>query len=437
MTPKIAVIIFPGTNCEIEVLRACKWAGMNAELFRWNDDYKLLKKYDGFVLPGGFSYEDRGRSGVVASKDKILESIRKEAKKGKPVIGICNGAQVLIESGFIPGISYEYPEMALAWNERIKKGKILGVGFYNDWVNIKSDGKKNRSAFNWFGNDTIMRIPIAHGEGRFTTKNKDLLKTLIKNDQTLFRYCDEKGNTTDEFPINPNGAIHNLAGVCNKHGNVLALMPHPERTRNGLPIFKSIAQYIKAGPKPMKVTKKEAKPTHEKIPHLRKKPDIVIKSTLIITDNEERTIENTMKNKGFKDLKLKRKVYFGIYTKPKVNLKKLAAQIIKSGEILNLNKEIPTIEIGGKSYHYDGNKGLAEFHPKENKRKRYFVLDLDNYQGKSTMEKLKPYIKNKEIVKVEKGIYWSILMKKEQQIDKLIHTHIFNNPHSATILALQ
>lgn len=426
----IAVILFPGTNCEIEVLRACKWAGMKSEIFRWNDDHKKLRNYDGYILPGGFSYEDRGRSGVIASKESVVEALHKEAAKGKPIIGICNGAQVLIEAGFIPGIGHEYPEMALAWNERIKKDKILGVGFYNEQIYIKSDIKK-KTAFNRFDQDLVMRIPVAHGEGRFTTKNKSLIKNLQKNNQTLFRYCDAEGNFKDEFPINPNGASFNLAGICNENGNVLSLMPHPERTRNGLPIFESMAEYIKTGIKPIRAYERKAHSSTEKTQKMTTKPDIVIRVNLIITDNEERTIENTMKRQGFKDLKLKRKIYFGIHTKSKANLKKIAAEIIKSGEILNLNKEVPLVDIDGKTYKYDG--GLKEFHPKPSKSKNFVVLDLDNYQGKSAHEKLKPYFKKNEIEKVEKGVYWSI---RSKDIEDLLQTHIFNNPHSARIVAL-
>jgi phosphoribosylformylglycinamidine synthase len=440
MSPKIAVILFPGTNCELEALRACKRADMKGEIFRWNDSKSKLKKYDGFIIPGGFSYEDRGRSGVIASKDPIMDAIRKEADSGKVVIGICNGAQILVEAGMIPGLTPGELEMGLSWNERIHKGKIYGVGFYNDWVYIRSDAKKRRSAFNNFENDTIMKIPIAHAEGRFTIKNKKILDNLIKNEQTLFRYCDKDGNIKDEFPVNPNGAIHNLAGVCNPEGNVMSLMPHPERTEvSGQPIFDSMSEYLTGKYKLItsKSTKKVHTKTKDTIEILKKKPDITITVELIITDNEERTLENTMKNNGFKDLKLKRKIYYGISIKDKDNLKKIASKLIKSGEIANLNKEIPIITIGDKVYSYDKTSGLTEIkNRKEEKGTNYFISDYDNFAGKSVLSKLKTHFPAKEITKIEKGVMWNIIMKKQENLEKLIKTHIFHNPNAMKLVAL-
>jgi phosphoribosylformylglycinamidine synthase I len=437
MTPKIAVIIFPGTNCDLETVRACRWAGMSPEIIRWNEDSSKLKKFDGFILPGGFSYEDRGRSGVIASKDKILKTIMNEAAKGKPLIGICNGAQILIEAGLIPGISYDIPEMALAWNERTKKEKILGVGFYNEWIYIRS-GISRKTAFNRFDPETIMRIPIAHGEGRFVTQNKSLQKELIQNQQNIFRYCSPKGKIIDEFPVNPNGSSMNLAGVCNKEGNILALMPHPERTKVGLPVFASIADYIKSNSKPKIIKIKALKPKIEqvRIPKIKEKPDILIKVELIITDNEERTIENTMKRKGFKDLKLKRQILYAVYTKKGVNLQKTASTLIRSGELLNLNKETPLVEIGDKNYIFNKEEGLQEVGTKTVNGKNIFVLDFDNFKGKKVYSQVKHYFKENEIKKIESGVHWTIDLKTEQQIKKLIGTYIFHNPHSAKILAI-
>jgi phosphoribosylformylglycinamidine synthase len=438
MTPKIGVILFPGTNCELEALRACKRSNMQPELFRWNDDRKKLKNYDGYIIPGGFSYEDRSRSGVIASKDPIMEVIKMEAEKGKPVIGVCNGAQILVETGLIPGITLEHLEMALAWNERTKKGKILGVGFYNDWIQIRSDAKPGRSVFNNFSNKVIMRIPVAHGEGRFTTQEKELLQNLIKNQQTLFRYCDKNGKFDPEFPVNPNGALYNLAGVCNPQGNVLALMPHPERTIYGQPIFDSMAKHI-VSRKKLPPVKSAKKPTlfKEKIERMAKKPDIVIKVELIITDNEERTIENTIKKIGFKDAGLKRKLYFGFYTKNKSDLRRLAQKLIESGEILNLHKEIPTATIEEIEYAYEKQSGLVKKVDATPKNSfNCLTADYDNYSGKSVKNKLQPYFKNGEIVNVIRGTHWEIKVKKADEARKILSTHILHNPHSMKLIAL-
>lgn len=222
MKPKIAVILFPGMNCENETKLACDAAGMDAAILRWNTK-EDIDNYDGFILPGGWSYEDRIRAGVIASKDHLMLKIKEEAKKGKPVLGICNGCQVLIETGMIPGLK-DKVEMALAPNIN-----PFVNGFYCTWVKIKNVSNKKNAYNEFYDAGEIIDIPIAHGEGRFVTKEKGLLEELERNGQIVFKYCDEKGEVIDKFPVNPNGAAENIAAICNKKGNVMAMMPHPER----------------------------------------------------------------------------------------------------------------------------------------------------------------------------------------------------------------
>ena len=151
---KFAVISFPGTNCEAESVRVFKRNGMDAEMVLWNDpgmlDGSRLKEFDGYLIAGGFSYEDRGRSGIVAAQDPITEVLKKEADKGKVIIGICNGAQILVETGLIPGFDNKGLAIALTWNEMKKDGEILDTGYYNVWSHIKNIAPKGRSAFNNF-----------------------------------------------------------------------------------------------------------------------------------------------------------------------------------------------------------------------------------------------------------------------------------------------
>ena len=214
----IAVLMFPGSNCEQETKRACEKAGMQAEIVRWNEVEKL-GSYSGYVLPGGWSYEDRIRAGVIASKDNVVAILKKEAAAGKPILGICNGCQILVEAGLVPGNGKL--EMAVARNEN-----PLVSGYYCSWVHMKKTSSQ-KGAFSDV--DDIMAIPIAHGEGRFVTADKELLAALEENGQILFRYCDEGGEVASSFPDNPNGSSEAIAGICNKEGNVLAMMPHPER----------------------------------------------------------------------------------------------------------------------------------------------------------------------------------------------------------------
>jgi phosphoribosylformylglycinamidine synthase I len=250
--PQIAVLYFPGNNCEEETRDRCIDAGMDARIIRWNSKEKL-GNFDGFIIPGGFSYEDRVRAGVIAAKEKIMNKIQKEVENGKPLLGICNGAQVLVETGLIPGLKNKV-EMALAPNIN-----PLVSGFFCEWTCIKNTSTK-KTAYNIYcGKNEVIQMPIAHGEGRFTTKDKALVKKLVKNKQIAFRYCDKKGKITDKFPVNPNGSAYSIAAVSNKEGNVMAIMPHPERASfnwqipnavknngkaSGIKIFESMKKYI-------------------------------------------------------------------------------------------------------------------------------------------------------------------------------------------------
>ncbi len=221
--PNIAVVYFPGNNCEEESLRAVLAAGIDGKIVRWNER-KNIDKYDGYIIPGGWGYEDRIRAGVIMAKDPIFDIIKKEAENSKPVLGICNGAQALVECGMIPGLKNKV-EMALAPN----KNPFVS-GYYCTWVYIKNTQEKSRCIFTKFTEkDEIIPIPIAHGEGRYVTRDKTLIKKLIKNKQIIFIYSTKNGKIEESFPTNPNGAMYNIAAICNKKGNVMAIMPHPER----------------------------------------------------------------------------------------------------------------------------------------------------------------------------------------------------------------
>lgn len=242
---KCAVTLFPGMNCENETIKALQHAGFHAELLRWNTK-KSLDEFECFVLPGGFSYEDRIRAGVISAKDLFMERIAEQSDSGKLVVGICNGAQVLVESGLVPGFSSE-AQMGLAPNDNPDI-----IGFYCTWVKIKPVMKK-RNPFNLLlSENDIIDIPVAHGEGRFTTRERiSDIKELI-----AFQYCDAEGVAAESFPTNPNGSMFNIAGLTNRKGNVLAIMPHPERASfalqtqaygfpaRGIDIFKSMRMYL-------------------------------------------------------------------------------------------------------------------------------------------------------------------------------------------------
>lgn len=235
---RIGLIQFPGANCERETAQAILRAGMQPIEFLWNEPATLLETFDGFIIVGGFSYEDRSRAGIIAALDPIMDHLKVEAHKGKPVLGICNGAQILLEAGMLPGAG----QLALTENKRIVANKILGYGFYNAWVNLKPSTNQP-TAFSEHDDTAILRMPAAHAQGRFVM-SAPLLQQLEKNGLIVFKYCDDNGTVNNDFPSNPNGSMANIAAVCNDTGNVMAIMPHPERCPEGDSIFSCMRRYI-------------------------------------------------------------------------------------------------------------------------------------------------------------------------------------------------
>jgi len=227
--PRVALVQFPGSNCEWETKRAAEAAGLVCDVFRWNREAELLAEYDGYIIGGGFSYQDRIRSGVIATKEPIVRWLFDElTERGKPCLGICNGAQVLVEAGLVPGLRPGCVEMALAPNRHDPEHRI--AGFCCRWVYLKVAQSPERCLFtSEFGEDEVFPIPIAHGEGRFTTADPEVAEKLVEGRQVVVQYCDRNGEVSDDPSVNPNGALLNAAGICNPAGNILAVMPHPER----------------------------------------------------------------------------------------------------------------------------------------------------------------------------------------------------------------
>ena len=204
---KSSVIVFPGSNCDRDIAVALNKFNIKNQMV-WHDE-TVLPKSDLVVLPGGFSFGDYLRTGCIASKSKIIEGILNHANKGGLVLGICNGFQILIEAGLLPG--------ALLRN---KKLKFLSKNVYLKVTNLENIfclGYKNKK---------IIKFPIAHNEGNYFAK-ESIIKDLEDKNLIAFKYCDENGVVNNES--NPNGSSNNIAGILNSGKNVLGLMPHPER----------------------------------------------------------------------------------------------------------------------------------------------------------------------------------------------------------------
>ncbi|MFT3679963.1 MAG: phosphoribosylformylglycinamidine synthase subunit PurQ [Ferruginibacter sp.] len=200
---KFGVVVFPGSNCDRDMIEALQNDLKQEVIALWHKDKDLsmFTQEDCIVLPGGFSYGDYLRCGAIAKFSPMMQSVIEFANKGGKVLGICNGFQILCESGLLPGVLLRNEKQQFACkNVFIKEGS--------------SDGCET------------FKIPIAHGEGRYFADDKTL-ESLEMHRQIIYRYCDEKGSITKVG--NPNGSIHNIAGICNKERNVFGMMPHPER----------------------------------------------------------------------------------------------------------------------------------------------------------------------------------------------------------------
>jgi phosphoribosylformylglycinamidine synthase I len=205
---KFGVVVFPGSNCDRDIVWVTQGLLNQPTRMIWHEEHDL-SDIDVVVVPGGFSYGDYLRCGAIARFSPVMQATIKHAQAGKPVLGICNGFQVLTEAGLLPG--------ALVRNRDLH--------FICDRVPLRVE----RNDLLWtrqYENNQVITIPIAHGEGSYYA-DADTLKALEDNGQVVFRYCDTAGELTPES--NPNGSLNNIAGICNRQGNVLGMMPHPER----------------------------------------------------------------------------------------------------------------------------------------------------------------------------------------------------------------
>ncbi|MDD5116439.1 MAG: phosphoribosylformylglycinamidine synthase I [Candidatus Omnitrophica bacterium] len=258
--PRVCVLRSAGTNCDKETAAAFELAGGRSELLHINslvNKERALGDFQILALPGGFSYGDDVASGKIFANElrfKLADSLRQFIEDGKLIIGICNGFQILVKSRLLPGCSDMKQEASLIIND---SGK-----FEARWVYLTGKTCLPAGRCVWTkGLKEIIYLPVAHGEGKFVTKDKQVLNRLKKNGQVVFQYCDAKGRPSG-YPDNPNGSTENIAGICDETGRVFGLMPHPERHiyasqhprswdrsragyGDGLQIFKNGIDYIK------------------------------------------------------------------------------------------------------------------------------------------------------------------------------------------------
>ena len=229
---KDGVVIFPGSNCDYDTFYVLKDVLKQKTTLLWHKEHDM-KNVDCIVLPGGFSYGDYLRSGIIAKFSPLMQEVREFASKGGLVLGICNGFQVLLELGLLPG--------AMLRNKNLKfLCQFVHIKIENDKTRFTHKGKKGQ----------VLKIPIAHYDGNYFSP-PEAIKEIKKNNQVVFRYSDANGQLSEES--NVNGSVENIAGLINKAGNVMGMMPHPERaseallgSEDGRYIFESITNSIES-----------------------------------------------------------------------------------------------------------------------------------------------------------------------------------------------
>ena len=391
---------------------ACQRVGINPVEFFWNEPATKLSDLNGYIIIGGFSYEDRSRAGVNAALDPIIKQIKVEAGKGKPVLGICNGAQILVESGLIPGFEDHRVGIALTDNKRVKSGHVVGVGYYNTWINLKMSTPSDRCAFTrHLKPNEWINIPLAHGEGRFIIPD-ELLEKMITNDQTVFRYCDKGGKITNEFPTNPNGSMHNLAAVCNPAGNVMAIMPHPERTENGDTIFSSMKEFIEDGNPITNHTLSFNRPHYEVTSYESNGNSTEWVIDMIITDNEASSVHDALDRLGH-DVTIARQTHWEISTDG--DRETILQKIDATGELYNSNKEFisKTTSTGNTA--------------------SFLVRQKEDMLGRAKLESLTKRFEIDGITDLKRGVIWNVIVNSggsEVVLNDILNTHILFNPLS-------
>lgn len=408
--PTLAVIGFPGNNCEIETVRAAERNGFDAVWVRWNQP-ELIGSFDAYVLPGGFSFEDRGRAGAIAAREPIFEALRSEAKAGKVILGICNGAQMIVESGLIPVGNNPLP-YALADNiRRDEAGHVVGTGYYTAWVNLKVD-----RADTAFTNQvkSLVRVPIAHGEGRFTSQDSVAREVLAEHEQVAFRYTDAAGKVDPHYPVTPNGADQAVAMIVNQEGTIGALMPHPERffaEFSGDQIWQSMRHWVEhnASPEVVTIGDLSAQPLPEIKVFERRPNTIYLEKTLIITDNEGFSVESAAQTvAGKSDLALKKSIIYAI-TAPDLTVKELT----DTGLIHNANKE-----------------NLLDYAPKPH---QFLVEPLVNDAADHLADQLTELLEKNIQVRILKG--WDFVVDNVSATEKILQNGLLANPNAHKIFS--
>ena len=302
--------------------------------------------------------------------------------------------------------------MVLTENKRVANGKVLGTGYYNAWVNMRVSDEYQRNAFTrHLTVKDILHVPVAHGEGRFVM-TEALLQEIEKQGLNVFQYCAADGKIIDSFPVNPNGSLKNIAAISNKAGNIMAMMPHPERTKNGDAIFQSMRDYIAEGRVENTVPlyyypRRTTTPLYQKPASHH---ECVVE--LVITDNQALTVQNTLRQLGM-PVNVKRQIHWEIQCDSPETIQ----QIRNSGVLFNERKETELSPDQVKS------RGFAA----------YLVRPREDMLGQQRLQTLRDHFGIQGVTSIQHGVLWQFSAEKANMtdlIDRILLTNIIFNPYA-------
>jgi len=414
---RIAIVQFPGSNCERETSLAVKRAGMTPVPFLWNEPPERLDTMDGYIIVGGFSWEDRSRAGIIAARHPVMSALKQQSVSGKPILGICNGAQILLESGLVPGNGLN---VALTDNKRMSQGQVLGTGYYNAWIQMKTGSTLKQNAFTrGLTQNECLRIPVAHAEGRFLA-NAETVSELAAQGLIAFQYCDADGQIIDSFPVNPNGSVHNIAALINPAGNVMAIMPHPERTPIGDALFHSMREYISAnaptdallcrpersegaplvGTEPQSGNPSLRSGRHDGFPcHGLSDPEShTLLVELVIADNQALSVQNSLRQAGL-NVNIKRQIWWNIHC--------------KSPEVLQ--------QIQASGVLYNDRKSFLATHQAKANQRSLLVRPKEDLQGLQKKQQLNHHFAIHDVQDIQRGVLWHIEAASAEELDASVH----------------
>lgn len=406
---RIAVIQFPGSHGEREAMQAIERAGMEPVEFLWNEDSTKLSSMDGYVIVGGFSFHDQPRPGIIAALNPLMKELAVQSELGKPILGMGNGAQILVESGLVPGLENNKAAIALVENKRADN-HAFDTQFLNEWVYVRLSDQYQRNAFtHHLTPQHVLHIPIASSAGRFVLPPA-LLQEVREHGLNVFQYCDANGLIDSAVTVNPIGSVDNIAAISNKAGNVLAMMPHIERTINGDAIFLSMRAYIEKG------LCQKVEPLHyypRRIPvtdyH---KPSSAIECLLVSPrlDEQAKTVESTLRQHGFQ-----------------ITVRCYMHWEIESATTLDLDLVTKT----GVLFDEDAVSFLPS-RPLNSSARLFLVRAKDDWRGSAKTLRLQNMPELNNIRAVRFGIVWEFIFEQDIGddgiIDKILATNIIHHP---------